>query len=563
METAYLYLRVSTDEQKRKGYSLPEQEDRLLKYCEFNNIEVKGIYREDFSAKNFNRPEWKKLIAIIRKDRGKIENSILFIKWDRFSRNIEYAYEMIGILRKSCTKAMAIDQPIDFTVPESTVMLAVYLSIPEAENSRRALNTVAGIRRAKMMGRHPNKAPIGFVNSTTLDGKKHIIPTQPEADIIKWAFKQLSKNSFKIEDVRKMACVKGLICSRSNFWKVIRNPVYCGLIELSFKDKESEFIKAVHEPLITESLFYEVQDILNSKRKITCKSVELDTTFFLKGFITCPSCGRKLRGSFSRGSTKRYPYYHCSKGCKMRINADVLNSHYNEKLQQLSLSTSAMELFSLILEDINVGAQKIKYIQERKYLIKELEEQQLVVSKARRLFIINKLKFEDFNEVKKECRIITDKFGVELIRNSANLRRLEQQLKFSNKSFANIFQGYLDINSSDKKQIISLIQPINIDIKTNEISLKVHRALSKILLFSTLPDKFEIINSNNQLKNFANRIILIKRAIAIMLKNKIQIDESEATVIVDFLYIMAKTYSFNDAKHVNNPKWMSNHLKTG
>ncbi|MCA5004959.1 recombinase family protein [Sphingobacterium bovistauri] len=62
MVSAYLYVRVSTDEQKRKGYSLPEQEDRLLKYCEQNKITVKGIYREDFSAKTFNRPEWKKII---------------------------------------------------------------------------------------------------------------------------------------------------------------------------------------------------------------------------------------------------------------------------------------------------------------------------------------------------------------------------------------------------------------------------------------------------------------------------------------------------------------------
>jgi site-specific DNA recombinase len=62
MRLAYLYVRVSTDEQKRKGYSLPEQEDRLLKFCESNHIEVKGIYREDFSAKNFNRPEWKQLV---------------------------------------------------------------------------------------------------------------------------------------------------------------------------------------------------------------------------------------------------------------------------------------------------------------------------------------------------------------------------------------------------------------------------------------------------------------------------------------------------------------------
>ncbi|WP_214649429.1 recombinase family protein [Sphingobacterium mizutaii] len=129
MKTAYLYVRVSTDEQKRKGYSLPEQEDRLLKYCEFNNIEVKGIYREDFSAKNFNRPKWKKLIATVR-SKSKEAKNILFIKWDRFSRNIEYAYEMIGVLRKYKTTPMAIDQPIDLSVPESTVMLAVYLSVP-------------------------------------------------------------------------------------------------------------------------------------------------------------------------------------------------------------------------------------------------------------------------------------------------------------------------------------------------------------------------------------------------------------------------------------------------
>lgn len=97
MKSAYLYIRVSTDEQKLKGYSLPEQEDRLLNYCDSNNIEVKNIFREDFSAKDFNRPEWKKLLTTIRKSRSKERDNILFIKWDRFSRNIEYAYEMIGI----------------------------------------------------------------------------------------------------------------------------------------------------------------------------------------------------------------------------------------------------------------------------------------------------------------------------------------------------------------------------------------------------------------------------------------------------------------------------------
>ncbi|MCD0489967.1 recombinase family protein [Pedobacter sp. MC2016-14] len=260
MKAAYLYVRVSTDEQKKRGYSLPEQEDRLIKYCRYNNIEIKGIFREDFSAKNFNRPEWKKLVLTI-KNRSKEDKNILFIKWDRFSRNIEYAYEMIGMLRRYRTTAMAIDQPIDFSVPESTVILAVYLSVPEAENSRRALNTANGIRRAKQMGRYPSKAPIGFINLTTLDGKKIIVQKQPEASIIKWVFDQLAKNLNKIEVVRKTAHDKGLKCSKSHFFRLVRNPAYCGLIQVRLNADEQYLVKGIHDPLISKALFYEVQHI--------------------------------------------------------------------------------------------------------------------------------------------------------------------------------------------------------------------------------------------------------------------------------------------------------------
>ncbi len=355
MNSAYIYVRVSTDEQKKKGYSLPEQEDRLLKYCNYNNIEVKGIYREDFSAKNFNRPEWKKLINVIKSSPKQQKNNIIFIKWDRFSRNIEYAYEMIGILRKYRTTATAIDQPIDFSVPESTVMLAVYLSIPEAENRRRALNTANGIRRAKQMGRYPGKAPVGFLNITEIDGRKAIVPKQPEAGIIKWVFNQLAKNTCRIEDIRKIADDKGLKCSRSYFFKLIRNPAYCGLIPIRLTNQEEYMVKSNHIPLITETLFYEVQRIVTTKRKIETKNENLSAIFFLKGFLKCPICGRKLSASFSKGYSKRYPYYHCKGRCPTRINANLLNTKYEEALLKLRLSTNALPIFNYILKDWNTN----------------------------------------------------------------------------------------------------------------------------------------------------------------------------------------------------------------
>lgn len=481
-KSAYLYIRVSTDEQKRKGYSLPEQEDRLLKYCQYNGIYVKGVFREDFSAKNFNRPEWNKLISLIKKKSSLEGNNILFVKWDRFSRNIEYAYEMIGLLRKYSTVAMAIDQPIDFSVPESIVMLAVYLSIPEAENSRRALNTSNGIRRAKMLGRYPSKAPIGFTNMTSVDGKKYIAPKQPEAGIIKWVFEQLARNCFMLEELRRMANAKGLKCSKSNFWKFIRNPVYCGQIILSSETEGNQIIKGAHIPLITEALFYEVQSIITTKRKISCEKQDLSAMFFLKGYLICPLCNTKLRGSFSTGKTKKYPYYHCMGKCKTRISANLLNNNYIEKLQKVSLSNSVSKLFNLVLQDINVNFQKKELIQKRYSLFKQLDEQELMMSKVRKLFVADLLKFDDFSAIKRECAGMIDGFKKELKTVNLEISGIQQNSEQVSRSFKSIFANFQLLNTADKKQLVNLIPPSKVNFQTGEIHLELSSALSKILL---------------------------------------------------------------------------------
>lgn len=483
MKSEYLYVRVSTDEQKRKGYSLPEQEERLLKYCKYNNIEVKGIYHEDFSAKDFNRPEWKKLFLQIKNKSSKEDKNILFIKWDRFSRNVEYAYEMIGMLKKYRTTAMAIDQPLDFSVPESTVMLAVYLSVPEAENNRRALNTANGIRRAKQMGRYPSKAPLGYINLTLMDGKKIIAKKEPEATIITWVFHQLTKNFTKIEEIRKMAINKGLLCSRSYFFRLIRNSAYCGLIKVKCSPEEEQIIKGIHEPLIPEDLFYKVQKIINTKRKVTAKSDNLEAVFFLRGFLTCPICGRKLTGSFSQGKTKRYPYYHCYTRCKTRINANLLNGCYQNRLQQLVISNKVIELFKCILEDQNIKTQKERYSYERKLVERKLREEESVLSQARKLFVVEILKIDDYNKSKREYLSNSKCLKRELRDIDIKLKNIDTQSQLlGNKQFIDILQGFSEMDIADKRHLVSLIPPDDISDLTGNFPLGLSSVLSKILL---------------------------------------------------------------------------------
>ena len=59
-----LYLRVSTEDQVREGFSIPKQKERLEAFCKYNNFEIKEYYVDaGISAKAGNhRPEFERMI---------------------------------------------------------------------------------------------------------------------------------------------------------------------------------------------------------------------------------------------------------------------------------------------------------------------------------------------------------------------------------------------------------------------------------------------------------------------------------------------------------------------
>ncbi|WP_214656436.1 recombinase family protein [Sphingobacterium mizutaii] len=315
-----------------------------------------------------------------------------------------------------------------------------------------------------------------------MDGKKIIAPKQPEAGIIRWVFHQLAKNIHKIEGIRRMADDKGLKCSRSYFSKLIRNPAYCGLISIKLSSGEQYMVKGIHDPLISEALFHEVQRIITTKRKTSCKREDLKAMFFLTGFLICPLCNRKLCGSFSTGSTKRHPYYHCRGRCKTRIKAPLLNERYQQELQELMLSSKAVHIFNCVLEDWNTNNQKAEYIQERKQVVRKLIEQESILSQARKLFVAAVLKLDDYSELKREYHVNSKCLKRELSDINEKLKNIEKQCQQENQPIVNILQGFLGMDTTDKKYVVNLIPPLMVDYQTGDMSLNLSTELSKILL---------------------------------------------------------------------------------
>lgn len=402
MKVADLYIRVSTDEQADKGYSQRSQEEVLRKYCEISRITVRKVIFEDHSAKSFIRPEWTKLLAFLRKNRNK-SDLILFTKWDRFSRNAPDAYQMINTLKGFGIEPQAVEQPLDMSVPENKMMLAIYLTAPEIENDRRALNVFYGMRRARKEGRYMATAPIGYVNHTHEGGMKRIVLKEPQASILKWAFNEISEGKYSTEQIWKRANELGLKCSKNTFWVAIRNPVYCGRIVIpKFKDEDLYTVPGLHDPLISESLFYDVQDVLDGrKRTITGTTIVSMSMLPLRGFLNCSKCTRVLSGSASKGRNQYYHYYHCSSYCGYRQKAEDVNETFVSGLKDYVLDMRAAILFKKVILDAYSNSRQTGRDARRQY-IDQITIHNNKLTKARELLLNGDIDGADYKAIKSE-----------------------------------------------------------------------------------------------------------------------------------------------------------------
>ncbi|MDN3586076.1 recombinase family protein [Pedobacter aquatilis] len=421
MKIADLYIRVSTDEQADKGYSQRNQNEVLTRYCEINGITVRRRIYEDHSAKTFNRPQWQKLLTDLRNSKKDRPDLILFTKWDRFSRNAPDAYQMIATLKGFGIEPQAMEQPLDMSVPENKMMLAIYLTAPEIENDRRALNIFYGMRRAKKEGRWMATAPIGYANKTRENGTKYIAPKEPEASILKWAFTELAKGKYTVSQIYFQAKEAGLGCSLNRFFVAIRNPVYCGILIIpKFKEEEQYFVKATHEPIISESLFYEVQDRLDGKTKSIKAKVVAPDKLPLRGFIDCSRCTRTLCGSASKCRKAHYHYYHCSSKCGCRYKADEVNISFLKELTSYVINPDYAELFKEVIKDkyFDLAGDRGK---DRNNYIKQITDEHNRITKARELLLIGDMDGVDFKAIKSESeqRILVLEAKLETLRNAA------------------------------------------------------------------------------------------------------------------------------------------------
>lgn len=457
MKTAIIYTRVSTDEQAEKGFSLRDQKSKLEKYCGDNSIEIVRHFEDDHSAKTFDRPQFNLLLEYVKQHKGFVKK-LLVVKFDRFTRNMMLGLNMISQLKQYGVAVEAIEQPLDYDVPENLLMQAIYLAAPQVENQRRSLNTTNGMRKAMKEGRFVTTAPIGYKNMRDEKGRAIIVKSD-KAGLVHEAFDLYSTGIYEKEEVRKMLVKKGMHLLKNAFNEMLRNPVYCGKIKVpAYKDEPEEIVQGAHEAIITEELFDKVQRVLNVKRRITSKYKKLTDDLPLRGFLVCRLCGEVLTGSVSKGNGGIYIYYHCQRGCKERFRADDAHDYFTKWLEMISMKSEYLELNLAVMKDIFNSEEGNKEL-EIAQLKKQKAEKQETLRKAGLKLVEDILDKSTYQSIKKKLEQEINEIDNRLSELKESEDDCMEYVQFGFKLLSQLSKCYNNSELLVKRKIIGSIFP--------------------------------------------------------------------------------------------------------
>ena len=151
-------MRVSTEDQAREGFSLPEQKERLEAYCKFKGFVIKDYYTDaGISAKTGNyRPEFVRLKEDIK---SKKINTIIALKQDRITRSIFDWEELMRFLEENDAYLDCVNDDINTTNANGKMVSRILMSVSQQEIERTSERTKVSLAGAIKQGHIPAQAP--------------------------------------------------------------------------------------------------------------------------------------------------------------------------------------------------------------------------------------------------------------------------------------------------------------------------------------------------------------------------------------------------------------------
>ena len=279
-QRAALYVRVSTEEQAKHGLSLQEQLNSLKAYAEKNGMDVVGVYSDaGISARKpyTKRPDLLRLLSDCEAHKVDV---ILFIKLDRWFRNVGNYYAVQDILDRCGVSWQATKEDYETRTASGRLKVNIMLSVAqdEADRTSERIRFITDAKKAK--GQSPNaKAPLGL---KVVDS--HYVIDPDTADIARDMFAQYIALQSALGLSKYMRQRYGITRTYNNYVRYIKNRLYIG---------EAYGIENAL-PALIERKDFDLANAILARRSTRNASTGANHTYLFSGLLLCHECGKRV-----------------------------------------------------------------------------------------------------------------------------------------------------------------------------------------------------------------------------------------------------------------------------
>ena len=396
---AGIYIRVSTEDQAREGFSLGEQEEKLRQLCEFKEYQIFKVYQDaGISAKDMeHRPGFQQMMEDMRN--GKI-NYIVAYKLDRVTRSVRDLELLIAELEKYDCYLICERDDVNTSTANGRFFVRMLTVLSQLEIEVVSERTKFGMSGAIKAGHLPGTCPLGYYR----DADK-VVKLDPNT---KGIVRRIFNMYLEGKSYYQISCIldeEKVLYPEHNKWTeaavrtIINNRIYVGdyVRNKTLKDESKEEVYTdVVVPIITRAEWEEIQ--IQKEKNIQSFSRDRVYIFFQK--LICPKCGKLMLCKGSGGKKKKYMYYNCG-DCHLYFRED--------KVEDVLLNF----ILSLVEYDEVVKKYFYPILAEKEEVITENIDKEIAVlegqrNRIKKAYMSGIVEMEDFAA---DYKIIEDKLN--------------------------------------------------------------------------------------------------------------------------------------------------------
>ncbi|MEN1934999.1 recombinase family protein [Paenibacillus sp. 102] len=448
--TVGIYIRVSTEEQARDGFSISAQREKLKAYCVAQDWDSFKFYvDEGVSAKDTNRPQLNILLNHIKQG---LITTVLVYRLDRLTRSVMDLYKLLDTFDQYNCAFKSATEVYDTSTAMGRMFITIVAALAQWERENLGERVRMGQLEKARQGEYSAKAPFGF------DKNDHsrLVINEKESKVVLDMVKKVEEG-YSIRQLAErldsyVKPIRGYKWHIRTILDILSNNALYGAIRWS-----DEIIEGTHQGIITKDRFMKLQKILVSRQNI--KKRQTQSVFIYQMKLICPNCGNRLaseRSIYYRKKDQKHVennQYRCQ-ACALNKKAAFATSE--KKVEKAFLDYIYKYRFKQI-------PQFKKEDDEFNILKKQLAKVERQRDKFQKAWSNDLMTDEEFTNQMKETKGVLEAIKEKL--NSLNLNKNEEiDNDILKETINNIKDNWSNLSPTEKRQFMNMfIESIKID----------------------------------------------------------------------------------------------------